>query len=175
MAGTWVGIGNANAVGSGTPTVHLSLLEGVAETWGSVPSCKATPATSTVWRDWGRTEGVWSWGSSWGAALHQHRAVNEQESFSCVPCPVQELGQPSRSLLHGEVTDSAPSDRTLSLLAVARADAGCRGPCMGKNCCQGQTQLPACSPGPLWDVNVVPVRTGQAAVSQSCWDRDRCV
>lgn len=47
-----------------------------------------------------------------------------------------------------------PSDRTLSLLTVARADARCRGPCMGRSCRHGQTQLPVCSPGLPWDMNI---------------------
>lgn len=43
-------------------------------------------------------------------------------------------------MLHGEVMDSAPRHRALPLLAVARTNAQCHGPCMGRSCCHQQTQ-----------------------------------
>lgn len=51
--------------------------EGVADSLGSVSSCRATPATSTGQWGWGGIGGAWCSGCSWQTALHQHRAVNE--------------------------------------------------------------------------------------------------
>lgn len=58
-------------------------------------------------------------------------------------------------MLHGEVMNSEPSHRALPLLAVARTNAQCHGPCMGRSCCHQQTQLPVFQPGPPRDMNAV--------------------